>query len=590
MAKLLTDLFYTAIDLNGNVLAGAKLEFFITGTSTPLAIFTDDALAVAHTNPVIADSAGRFAPIYLQDADYKAILSTSADVVIDTIDPVHGAAVVPTTATLAKSVDYTVVAGDKGSMILVDASGGARTITLLTATADFTLAVKKTDSSANTVTIDGSGAETIDGALTLVLEAQYDAANLRSDGTSWHTEGEYDEFPPATAAKTASYEVLTTDLGRTLLVDATTVTFDAGIQEDNSGSSFIDETTDLNDAGANDVAVFPAGAGDNDAFYFGSAGKFAGIACNTGTAGIGTYAVTWEYWDGGNWVALAGVVDGTTGFQTALEKNVTFQVPSDWTANTVNSQGPFFYIRARRNAGTVTTDPLITQAKVFTTVLLPAAATARTGFTVSIVKIDSSNNAVIVSADGSDTINGQLTLVIEAQHRVVELVCDAVEWFVKSGSGSTSFDSALLHVQDEKAANTAGGTFTLGAWRTRDLNTVKTNEIFGASLSSNQITLPAGTYYIDASCPGYAVSRHKTRLENTTDTMTTLLGTSEHTNTTTSDTVTRSFIKGRFTIASEKIFEIQHRSLLTTATTGFGQASNFGVTEVYSIVQIWKVG
>ncbi len=41
----------------------------------------------------------------------------------------------------------------------------------------------------------------------------------------------------------------------------------------------------------------------------------------------------------------------------------------------------------------------------------------------------------------------------------------------------------IFHVRDEQLQNTAGGTFTSGAWRTRTLNTVKTNTIGGASLS-----------------------------------------------------------------------------------------------------------
>ena len=440
MAKLLTDLFYTALDLNGVPLQGAKLEFFITGTSTPLAIFTDDALAVAHTNPVIADSAGRFAPIYLQNLDYKAILSTSADVVIDTIDPVHGASAIPTTGTLSKVVDYTVTLGDKGSLILVDATSGAKTITLVGATDEFQIAVKKIDSSANTVTIDGSGAETIDGSTTQVLEAQYDGISLRSDVVSWHVESRFDEFPPATAAKTASYEVLASDLGRTLLIDATTVTFSAGIQEDNSGASFIDETTDLNSAAANDVALFPAGAGDNDAFYFGEVDKFAGLTVNVGTAGIGTYAVTWEYFNG-SWVALSGVADGTGSFQTAGSRDVTFQVPSDWTTTTVNAQGPFFYVRARRNAGTVTTDPLGTQAKVFTTVLLPLAATARNGFEISAKKTDATTNAVTVAATGAETIDSDPTANLGQQHNTVSLISDGTKW--NAGKSIATFKSTL---------------------------------------------------------------------------------------------------------------------------------------------------
>jgi hypothetical protein len=151
------------------------------------------------------------------------------------------------------------------------------------------------------------------------------------------------------------------------------------------------------------------------------------------------------------------------------------------------------------------------------------------------------------------------------------------------------FESALLHVRDEKSANTGGGTFTSGAFQTRTLNTSVTNEISGASLSSNQITLPSGTYYIEASAPAFAVTRHKAKLRNTTDSSDTLIGTSEITYNLDSTVSTCSFVTGRFTIAAQKTFELQHRCENTKTTDGFGIENNFSVVEVFADVQIWKV-
>ena len=71
--------------------------------------------------------------------------------------------------------------------VLVDAVGGARTITL-PAAADHThriYNIKKIDVSANAVTIDGTGAETIDGAATVVIAAQWDSYTIQSNGTGW---------------------------------------------------------------------------------------------------------------------------------------------------------------------------------------------------------------------------------------------------------------------------------------------------------------------------------------------------------------------------------------------------------------------
>ena len=72
-------------------------------------------------------------------------------------------------------------------IITVDATLAASIITLLSA-ANRTgqqIIIKKIDVSANTVTIDPSGAETIDGAATNVLSSQYDSITLVSDGTNW---------------------------------------------------------------------------------------------------------------------------------------------------------------------------------------------------------------------------------------------------------------------------------------------------------------------------------------------------------------------------------------------------------------------
>jgi hypothetical protein len=146
----------------------------------------------------------------------------------------------------------------------------------------------------------------------------------------------------------------------------------------------------------------------------------------------------------------------------------------------------------------------------------------------------------------------------------------------------------LLHVRDEKADNTDGGTFTSGAWRTRTLNTEVTNEISGASLAANQITLPAGTYEIEATAPGWNCGDHKTKLCNITDTADTIVGTTESAGAA-NNSNGRSLVRGRFTIAGAKVFELQHRCSTTAATTGFGQGAGFGVVEVYAEVLIRKV-
>ena len=130
-----------------------------------------------------------------------------------------------------------------------------------------------------------------------------------------------------------------------------------------SGGVFVDETTDANSAAANDWQFFPAGAGLNDYAAVGSTYQFSGIQINVGTAGTGTYTVTWQYWNGTAWTALAGVVDGTTNFKTAGTNTITYTIPTNWASNTLNAVLAY-YIRAIRDAGTVTLDPLGTQGFV----------------------------------------------------------------------------------------------------------------------------------------------------------------------------------------------------------------------------------
>lgn len=90
------------VDTNGTPRAGAKLFFYLTGTSTPEDTYSDNALTTPNTNPVVADSAGVWGDIFLGAAvSYKVILKTSADVTVDTWDPVEG----PTGAVAASQAE-----------------------------------------------------------------------------------------------------------------------------------------------------------------------------------------------------------------------------------------------------------------------------------------------------------------------------------------------------------------------------------------------------------------------------------------------------------------------------------------------------
>ena len=151
---------------------------------------------------------------------------------------------------------------------------------------------------------------------------------------------------------------------------------------------------------------------------------------------------------------------------------------------------------------------------------------------------------------------------------------------------AAAFGATYAIFNDTKSSGTQGGTFTSGAFRTRDLQTTQINDITGCSLASNQITLTAGTYYVSAFVPAHACSTFIGRLQNITDGTTQILGQSAFTEVLSMNIST---IEGKFTIAAQKVFEVQSRCTTTRSTEGFGVANSFG-DNIYTIITITKIG
>ena len=121
----------------------------------------------------------------------------------------------------------------------------------------------------------------------------------------------------------------------------------AAIQDD--GGVFTDFTNNARTTtgspgtgSTNDVDLTATTPAVNDAFYFGGLAQFGELDINITTAGSG-YTASWDYWNGA-WTALT-VTDATNSFQTTGHGKVIFSMPSDWTTTSVNTQGPYYYIR-----------------------------------------------------------------------------------------------------------------------------------------------------------------------------------------------------------------------------------------------------
>ena len=158
-----------------------------------------------------------------------------------------------------------------------------------------------------------------------------------------------------------------------------------------------------------------------------------------------------------------------------------------------------------------------------------------------------------------------------------------IDSFVSAGA-QENFAGAIMLIEDQKAQNTSGGTFTSGAWRTRDLTTIVADNIPGSSLATNQFTLKPGNYKIKWSAPAYEVSQHQSLLYNITATAIEQIGSASTSSS--ADAVT-SLSNGEVIdlVAVSTTYEIQHQCNTTAATSGFGLSANF-TTEVYTQVSI----
>ena len=80
-------------DNNGDPLSGGKIFTYQAGTTTPLTSYTSSSGTVAHSNPIILDSAGRVpgGEIWLEFSFlYKFVVQTSTNVLIATYDNIGG--------------------------------------------------------------------------------------------------------------------------------------------------------------------------------------------------------------------------------------------------------------------------------------------------------------------------------------------------------------------------------------------------------------------------------------------------------------------------------------------------------------------
>lgn len=144
-------------------------------------------------------------------------------------------------------------------------------------------------------------------------------------------------------------------------------------------------------------------------------------------------------------------------------------------------------------------------------------------------------------------------------------------------------DMKVAIIRDVKGAGVNGGTFTAGAWRQRDLNTLEATDSI-VTVASNSITVAvAGKYMIRALAPASGVNYHQCRLtKNGTELA---LGTISLIGQIAGNT--HSHVVWVGTLAVGDVIKLEHRCSVTYATYGLGAAidATWGNT-VFSIVEV----
>jgi hypothetical protein len=143
-------------------LPGGRVYFYSPGTLTLKNIWLDKSQTTLAANPYTLDSNGT-AMLY-GAGGYRVIVKDSAGVT-------------------KYDRAYIGAAGEDGTLQVVDATAGNQTVTL---PSGGSVSIVKTDASANTVTIQPVGGQTIAGAADYVLYLQGESVSMSISGTTWH--------------------------------------------------------------------------------------------------------------------------------------------------------------------------------------------------------------------------------------------------------------------------------------------------------------------------------------------------------------------------------------------------------------------
>lgn len=353
MAQVFPYLGWQVFDENGNPAAGAKAYFYAAGTSTPVDVYSNSTLATAYTQPVVADSEGRFPTIYAASGVYKVKVTDSANVdlfpEIDQLTVLTDLTAIQLSfPTVTKTANYTIVASDRGKVLEFDAAGSTLIVTAKAAVLGSGFPVWIVNSGATgTVQLSFDPGETLLGATTYNITVQHQSIGITSRGAAgWRLFTATGNLVLLDAANifTADQTITSTDAGalvgpllrlfRNSISPAAADTIASLLYEGKNSASvrktyaqlyakILDETSGSEDGSLALLSLVAGVATDqlvaSDGVVFGAA---TGGAKGTGTANATEYFKNGSPLGGMTLLATIATTSGTTGSATGLNPSL----------------------------------------------------------------------------------------------------------------------------------------------------------------------------------------------------------------------------------------------------------------------------
>lgn len=154
---------------------------------------------------------------------------------------------------------------------------------------------------------------------------------------------------------------------------------------------------------------------------------------------------------------------------------------------------------------------------------------------------------------------------------------------IKATNFSGPINSPYVKISNTQASGTGGGAATVGGWSTSNIlpfNTKDFDTSSIATLTSNQITLPAGTYQVSMFILTNSVNLNQFRLCNASGTV--LLNGSSGYNT------SPGIIRGQITLGASTTLIFEYQVQTHSGNNDFGNPTSFG-TEVYGQAEFTKI-